>query len=70
MKLLSIIQFILILFLVDRNLFIRDRYKIGIELSHRSFAIWIYNKKPQAEFYTRDGGKRLLFFRFGKQKKL
>lgn len=68
------VQTILLIILVDRNLILRARYKFAIEhdLPDRYrvgyFAIWIYCKKAQSEFYGRDMGKRLFYFRYGKRK--
>lgn len=50
---LEIIQTILLVILVDRNLILRDRYKIAID-SHRPnkynkgyFSVWIYCKEKK-----------------------
>lgn len=75
MNWIELIQTILLIILVDRQLIIRNRYKFGIEFDAPDkygrgyWALWIYCKKGEREGYMRDGGKRLIHFRFGKQKK-
>lgn len=70
---MQIIQTILLVILVDRNLILRDRYKIAIESNmptkyiRGSFAIWVYCKKSQNDQYMRNGGRRLLAFSFGER---
>jgi hypothetical protein len=75
MNYLEILQTILLIILVDRNLILRDRYKIAIEndspyynglsnkMEKRYIAIWIYCKGKDKDFYWRTGGKRLIYFR-------
>lgn len=74
----DVIQTILLVVLVDRQLILRKRYMIAIEhtlpkysnyfkaWSEGYFAVWIVCKKGQDEKYSRDGGKRLFYFHYNK----
>lgn len=63
------VQFLLAIWLFDRVMIIRKRYRIGIEsvfpnkYSRGYFAIWIYSDVGKG--FGRSGGKRLLFFHYG-----
>lgn len=71
----NILFWLFLIYLLDRLLILRKRYRIAIEsnMPHKYgrgyFAIWIYCKGAQDENYMRDGGKKLFYFHFGKQLK-
>jgi len=70
---IELIQTILLIILVDRQLIIRDRYKFAIENHINAqyspyWALWIYCKEGQNEMYWRSGGKRLIMIRFKEKK--
>lgn len=57
---IEIVQTIILIILLDRQLILRNKYKIAIENYYPfQFDLWIYCKKSQNEVYTRDGGKYL-----------
>lgn len=74
MTFIHILQTAILIILLDRNLVLRDRYKIALEHDKPSqfnkgyFAIWIYCKQKQDDTYFRSGGRRLFHFTYGKHK--
>lgn len=68
------LQVILLVILVDRNLILRDRYKLALEINKPNkygrgyVAFWIYCKQVNNDIYCRSGGRRLFYFKYGKQK--
>jgi len=71
----EILQFLFVIWLLDRLLVIRRRYKLAIEHNFPDqyergyWALWIYCKVyySENEPYTRNGGKRLIFIKYGKK---
>jgi hypothetical protein len=74
MRIVDIIFLVLLFILIDREYILRNRYKIAIECNRPNkyrrgyFAIWIYCREAQKDFYTTYGGKRLVYFYYGKKK--
>lgn len=70
----EILQTVLLIILIDRNLIIRERYKLAIEHEKPTqwntgyFAIWIYCRQKNESRYIRCGGKKLWHFQYGKIK--
>jgi len=68
------VYFLALIWLLDKLLIIRKRYRIAIE-SHGEtsvhkwyLAIWIYCKMPDEDYFWRRGGRRL--FHLERRKKL
>ena len=63
---MNYIQIILILWLIERVSVERSRYKIAID-THKGYpkgywAIWIYHKGINETYWSKSGGRKLLYF--------
>ena len=74
MELIYFAQIFLLLYLIERVSVIRNRYKPAIEFNRPSkyvlgyWALYIYCQEKNGSKYLRDGGRRLIFFKWGAQK--
>lgn len=66
MRIADYVEIGILLLLLDRSILLRKHYKLAIEFikfpGKYYWALWIYCRNPQDERYTRNGGKRLIWF--------